>query len=90
MENVLEKVCDEKHKSINDRDKVVDTRLNSHSGRLDSVEDAVVKLTAMVEEIRKKYFFDKILILCVFIMVIVVASIELGPELTGKMIGGMK
>ncbi|MCR4436147.1 MAG: hypothetical protein QHH06_10240 [Clostridiales bacterium] len=87
-EVTLKAVCEEKHKAIDEKFERDERRLNDHSDRIGTVEDAVIKLTAMVEEIKKKDFFDKLLILCVFIMVIVVAAMVLGPEITGKIVGG--
>lgn len=85
---VLEKVCEEKHKSIEQHLGVIDIRLNDHSSKIGTVEDAVIRLTAMQESMRKERFFDKVLIIAVFIISIVIAAMVLGPEITGKILGG--
>jgi len=87
---VLEKVCDEKHKSIEDKLRVADTRLNDHTHRIGSVEDAVIQLTNMVDSIAKRDIFDKILIVSIFIVALVLAGIVLGPGLTKEIIGSIK
>lgn len=89
-ENVLEKVCTERHRAIDDKLRIVENRLNSHSERMNAVEDAAIKLTNMVESIAKKDFFDKILILAVFIIALVLAGMILGPDIAGKMVGGIR
>lgn len=88
--NVLEKVCIEKHRSVDDKLKSANDRLNSHSARIDSVEDAVIRLTNLVESMAKKDIFDKILTLSVFIISLVLAAMILGPQITGKILGGLK
>lgn len=89
-ENVLEKVCEERHKAVDDRQKAVDKRLNENSRRIDSVEDAVIKLTNMVEAITKRDIFDKMIILSVFFVCLVLAGIVLGPEIVARLIGSVK
>jgi len=89
-EVTLRAVCEEKHKAIDEKLDRDERRLNDHSSRIGTVEDAIIKLTAMVEDIKKKDVFDKILIVCVLIMVLVVAAMVLGPEITGKIMGGVK
>ena len=88
-ESALKVVCDERHKTIDEKFGRDDKRLNDHSMRIGTVEDAIIKLTAMVEDIKKKDVFDKILIVCVLIMVLVVAAMVLGPEISGKILGGV-
>ncbi len=89
-DNVLEKVCAEKHKSVDDKLKAAEARLDDHSDRIGCVEDAVIRLTNIVESIAKKDVFDKILTLSVFIISLVLAAMILGPEITGKILGGAK
>lgn len=89
-EFVNKEFCNERHKSIDDKDRVAENRLNDHAGRIKSVEQAVIVLTEMVKAQAKRNIFDKVLIVSVFVMCLVVAGIVLGPEITGKMIGGIK
>jgi len=89
-DNVLKEVCREKHKAIDEKHGVFDKRLNDHSSRIGSVEDAIIKLTSMVESIGKRDIFDKVLIVSIFATVIVLAAIVLGPEITGKIVGSLK
>lgn len=90
-ENVVSKeVCNEKHNTIKDKFDVQDKRLNDHSNRLNTVEDAVIRLTLLYEQAKKRDVFDKILTVSVFVMCLVLLGIVLGPEITGKMINGIK
>lgn len=89
-EFVSKDVCTEKHKATDEKDRITENRLNDHSGRIKSVEQAVLILTEMVKSQQKKDVFDKILIISVFIMCIIIASIVLGPDITGKILGGAK
>ncbi len=89
-QSVLEKVCSERHKAVDDKLKTAEERLGSQSRRIDAVEDAVIRLTNVVESMAKKDFFDKILILTVFIIALVLCAMILGPEITGKMAGAIK
>lgn len=89
-DNVLEKVCTERHRSVDEKIRSAEDRLNSHSNRIDSVEDAVIRLTNLVESMAKKDVFDKILTLSVLIISLVLAAMILGPEITGKILGGAK
>ncbi|RCX20865.1 hypothetical protein DFR58_10167 [Anaerobacterium chartisolvens] len=88
-EYVSKEVCTEKHKSADDKMETAERRLNDHAGRIKTIEQALVLLTKMAEDTKKKDFFDKVLIFCVLVMVIVVGAIVLGPEITGKMLGGI-
>lgn len=88
LQVVYEKVCDEKHKAIKERLDTDNNRLNEHSKRMDTIEEAVIKLTMLVEDAKKKSVFDKILIVSLFIMVVVIAAMVLGPTITGKILGG--
>lgn len=90
-ENVVSKdVCDEKHEALKEKMSIQDKCLNEHSTRIGTVEDAVLKLTILVEQSKKRDIFDKILTLCVFVMCMILAAVVLGPEITGKMIGGIR
>ncbi len=89
MENVSKETCAAVHKGVDDNMNRTEQRLNSHSDRLDSVEDAVLKLTVLVESLGKKSIFDKILTISVFIIAVVLLAVILGPEYVGKVIGGM-
>jgi hypothetical protein len=88
--NVLEKVCEEKHKLVEDKLKTAENRMNENMNRLNSVEDAVIKLTNVVETIAKRNIFDKIMIVSIFLISIVLCAIILGPEITGRILGGVK
>lgn len=90
MDVVNEKFCEERHRSLKEKEDVQDKRLNDHSTRISTVEDAVVRLTFLVEQSKKRDIFDKILTICVFVMCMVLLGIVLGPEITGKMLGGLK
>lgn len=90
-ENAVNKdFCEERHRAVKDRDDVQDNRLNDHSKRIGTVEDAVVRLTFLVEQAKKRDIFDKILTICVFVTCLILAAIVLGPEVTRKMIGGIR
>lgn len=89
MENVSKEACEKEHKRVDENMNRTEQRLNSHSDRLDSVEDAVLKLTVLVESIGKKSVFDKMLTVAVFIIAVVLLAVILGPEYVGKVIGGM-
>jgi hypothetical protein len=79
---VLKDICEERHASIKET-------VDDHATRLRTVEDAVLKLTIMVEGLNKKSIFDKVLIISVFCMSLALLAIVLGPEIAGKFIGGM-
>jgi hypothetical protein len=80
--------CVREHKRVDENLNRAEARLNNHSDRLDSVESAVLKLTILVEQAGRKSIFDKILIVSVFMMGVVLLTVVLGPELTGKVVGG--
>jgi beta-galactosidase GanA len=88
MENVSKETCDKEHKRVDENMSRTETRLNVHSDRITSVEEALIKLTTMVDQIGKKSIFDKLLIVSVFMMGIVLLVVVLGPELAGRIIGG--
>lgn len=88
MDNVMKEVCEEKHSSVDYKIKTMSTDIGNNSERIRVVEDAIIMLTNMAELTAKRDFFDKILILSVFIISIVLIALILGPELTGKFIGG--
>lgn len=82
--NVLEKVCNERHKNIDEKLKAVDKRLGEHSDKINSVEDAVIVLTEMNKRQEKRGILDKILtvgisILCILVVFVLLALI-FGPE----------
>jgi hypothetical protein len=86
---VSEKICNVKHegqKEINER---TERRLNAHSDQIDSMQEAIIKLTTLVESIGKKSIFDKILTISVFIIAVALLAVILGPEYVGKVLGGM-
>jgi hypothetical protein len=90
METVTRTECVLKHEAIKDKERVTEKRLNDHSERIGSVEDAIIKLTLMVESQTKKDLFDKILIISVFVISLVLAGVILGPEIIGKIMGTVK
>jgi len=89
MENVSGETCKAIHKGVDESMNRTEQRLNNHSDRIDSVEDAVLKLTIMVDSIGKKSIFDKMLTVSVFIIAVVLLAVILGPEYVGKVIGGI-
>lgn len=89
MDNVAKEACEKEHRRVDENMSRTEDRLNKHSDRLDSVEDAVLKLTVLVESLGKKSIFDKILTVSVFIIALVLLAVILGPEYVGKVIGGM-
>ncbi len=89
VENVLKEVCEEKHSSVEYKVETMSTDIGNNSERIRKVEDAIIMLTNMSETAAQRNFFDKILIFAVFIISIVLGMVILGPELTGKFIGGM-
>jgi hypothetical protein len=91
MENtVTRRECELNHKAIEDKERVTEKRLNEHSVRINSVEDAIIRLTLMAESQAKKDIFDKILIISVFVISLVLAGVILGPEIIGKIMGTVK
>jgi len=89
MENTVSKeLCTEKHKAVDENLKRVETRINKHSEQIDLLTELQIKLASMVELIRKKDIFDKILIISVFLVCLMLAAIILGPEILGRIIGG--
>ncbi len=90
MDSVMEKVCNEKHKAIDSRINTTEASVRENNKRISDVEEALIKLTNMVETLAKKDFFDKTLILSVFIISLVLAGVVLGPEIIGKIISGLK
>ena len=89
MDNVAKEACEKEHRRVDENMSRTEDRLNKHSDRLDSVEDAVLKLTVLVDLIGKKSIFDKMLTASVFIIALVLLAVILGPEYVGKVIGGM-
>jgi predicted RNA-binding protein with EMAP domain len=88
LENVSKDSCEKEHKRVDENMDRTEKRLNSHSGEIHDIKEAVLKLTIMVEAIGKKSVFDKILIISVFMMGVVLVAVVLGPELAGKFVGG--
>lgn len=86
---VSEKTCEAKHEGIDKDMARVETRLNAHSDEIKDMKGILIKLTTITEQISKKSVFDKMLVVSVFIMGIVLLFILLGPELTGKFVGGV-
>lgn len=89
MDSVAKEACEKEHRRVDENMNRTEDRLNKHSDRLDSVEDAVLKLTVLVDAIGKKSIFDKVLTVSVFIIAVVLLAVILGPEYVGKVIGGM-
>lgn len=89
MDNVTKEACEKEHRRVDENMDRTEDRLNKHSDRLDSVEDAVLKLTVLVDSIGKKSIFDKMLTVSVFVIALVLLAVILGPEYVGKVIGGM-
>jgi hypothetical protein len=89
MDSVAKEACEKEHRRVDENMNRTEDRLNKHSDRLDSVEDAVLKLTVLVDAIGKKSIFDKVLTVSVFIIAVVLLAVILGPEYVGKLIGGM-
>jgi hypothetical protein len=87
-QSVTKDACEARHEGIKENFERTERRLNDHSERIGSVEDAVLKLTILVESIGKKSLFDKILIIAVFIIAVVLLALLLGPEYVGKILGG--
>lgn len=86
---VSEKTCNVKHDGIKENFDRTERRLNDHSRQLDSMQEAIIKLTILVDSIGKKSVYDKILTLSVLIIAIVLLAVILGPEYVGKILGGM-
>ena len=90
MDSVAKEACEKEHRRVDENMSRTEDRLNKHSDRLDSVEDAVLKLTVLVDAIGKKSIFDKVLTVSVFIIAVVLLAVILGPEYVGKLIGGIR
>jgi DNA-binding protein H-NS len=88
-EYVSEKTCKVTHDAIEKENFRTETRLNAHSERIDSMQEAIIKLTTLVDSIGKKSVYDKILTISVFIIAVVLLAVILGPEYVGKILGGM-
>jgi hypothetical protein len=86
---VSEKTCDERHKGLDKEFDRTERRLNAHSEQIDSMQEAIIKLTTLVDSIGKKSIYDKILTLSVLIIAVVLLAVILGPEYVGKILGGM-
>ena len=54
------------------------------------MQEAIIKLTTLVDSIGKKSIFDKILTMSVFIIAVVLLAVILGPEYVGKILGVAK
>lgn len=88
MENVSKDSCEKEHKRVDENMSRVEQRLNSHSGEIHDVKEAIVKLTVLVDQIGKKSIFDKMLIVSVLIMTIVMLFV-IAPTMAGQIIGGV-
>jgi hypothetical protein len=86
---VNEKTCNATHGSIEKEFDRTERRLNAHSEQIDSLQEAIIKLTTLVDSIGKKSIYDKILTLSVLIIAVVLLAVILGPEYVGKILGGM-
>lgn len=87
---VNEKTCNATHSGIEKEFDRTERRLNAHSEQIDSMQEAIIKLTTLVDSIGKKSVYDKILTLSVLIIAVVLLAVILGPEYVGKILGGMK
>lgn len=91
MEQYVQKdTCKVMHKGIDDNFKRIDGELDDHSTRIKTMEEAVIRLTALMDSIGKKSIFDKILTVSVFIIAVVLLAVILGPEYVGKILGVAK
>jgi hypothetical protein len=86
---VNEKTCNATHAGIDKEFDRTERRLNAHSEQIDSLQEAIIKLTTLVDSIGKKSIYDKILTLSVLIIAMVLLAVILGPEYVGKILGGM-
>lgn len=86
MDNVIEKVCEERHRSINEKINNTIHIVKDNTKRIESIEEAVIKLTYMADRLAKKDIFDKALIVSVYLISIVLVSIILGPEIVSKIL----
>lgn len=86
---VNEKTCNATHSGIEKEFDRTERRLNAHSEQIDSIQEAIIKLTTLVDSIGKKSIYDKILTLSVLIIAVVLLAVILGPEYVGKILGGM-
>lgn len=84
---VNEKTCKVTHSGIEKEFDRTERRLNAHSEQIDSMQEAIIKLTTLVDSIGKKSIFDKILTVSVFIIAVVLLAVILGPEYVGKILG---
>jgi hypothetical protein len=89
-ETVSEKTCQAIHKGIDEKFGNTGDTLRDHDTRINSVEDAVLKLTVLVDSLGKKSIFDKIMTVSVFIIAVVLLALILGPEYVGKVLGAVK
>jgi uncharacterized membrane protein len=78
MGAVDEKLCDERHKVIEKNEEATRERLNNHSDRLKSVEEAIIVLTEMQKAQAKRDIFDKILIVSLAIMAVCFLIVIIG------------
>jgi uncharacterized protein YdcH (DUF465 family) len=90
MEQYVQKdTCKVIHKGVDENFKRIDEELNDHDTRIKTVEDAIVRLTLLMESFSKRNKYDKMLTISTFIIAIVLLALILGPEYIGKVIGGM-
>lgn len=87
MNNVIDKVCDEKHNSVDYKLDSMTNDINSQNERLRNVEEAIVMLTSMAENNFSKNSIDRKLIIIVLILAVVLCGIVLGPEITKGLLG---
>ena len=88
MENVTKELCEEKHEAVKESMGDMKQRLNSHSGEIHDIKEAIVKLTVLVDQIGKKSIFDKILIIAVLIMAVTMLFV-IAPTMAGQIIKGV-
>jgi hypothetical protein len=88
MDNVTKELCEEKHEAVKESMGDMKQRLNSHSGEIHDIKEAIVKLTVLVDQIGKKSVFDKVLIVAVLIMAITMLFI-IAPTVAGQIVGGI-
>jgi hypothetical protein len=91
---VDEKVCEERHKSVDKHLAVVDKRLDSHSGEIKDINEVLIRLTHIMEQLTTPKSFwqsetGKKVIGYVFIITAVVVLAAIGlKDLVPTILGG--
>lgn len=86
MGNVIEKVCNERHKSLDEKVSVINHDLESHQESIGRLEEAVIMLTQMMDSVARKDMRDKVLVISMFIILLLICLILLGPEITASIL----